>query len=514
LGERANDLRDARDLLIDQLSSLVNVEVGELNYGKLPGSDVDDLRFYVYIGGVQFVQHYDNTVSVVNEMRCIARNEKINEEDVNDLFDIVWTKPTGRDWPVNITGGELRGLIDIRDGNAGITQEATYNMMKTNISINLDVSAAPPSPGVTDITLNLDFNEYIRNVDNMTARELAGYLENQINTALTAAGVAITPDAMARVSTTPEGFFSIDLSGVDLGGGVSPLLESFVFTAPAELKAQLNLFDIPSGGTSDVAVGTTDVVQGVVTNAYKGIPYFQRKLNEYVRTYAMAFNEGFIDDNTDKIITASEVLTGHADGYNINQQKGEPPSGTRFFTMKDASGKPIGTGDFLMMQDERMPSLYGVDPDSDLYQQNINAIYNAYQKVTAKNFSVSSDIINDVSLISTASAAGEVENAINLRAVMSQRFNRHMFSEGACEDFMQSLTTDSAVNTNQADYMCENQTKFINLLMSRRDSISGVSQDEEFADMVRQQLAYNASAMMITTYNQIYDTLINRLGLV
>jgi len=517
LGERANDLRDARDLLVDQLSSLVNVEVGEMNYGKL-SSGADDMRFYIYIGGTQFLQHFDRDVSVVNELRCVSRDEKLNEEDVDDLFDILWTKPVGKDIPVNITGGELRGLLDVRDGNAALVQEARYNMLGTNIQINLDVSAAIPPLAVSMISLSLDFNEFVRNVENMTAGELASYIETQINRELSAAGAAISPDAMARVYTTPEGYFAVDLTGVNLEpsnpAGPAPILETFVFTASPELRLKLGLFEIPGGGTASAVTGAKDVVQAVGTNSYKGIPYYQRKLNEYVRVYAMAFNEGFIDSNTNKLIEPDEVLTGHADGYNINQELGEPPAGTRFFTMRDPTGKLLGTGDFLMMSDERMPSLYGLDPESDLYQMNINAIYNAYQKVTAKNFTVSADIVNDVSLISTSSAAGEVENSNNLTAVLSQRFNRHMFSEGNCEDFMQSLTADSAVSTNQAEYMYENQSNFINLLIERRNSISGVSEDEEFADMVRQQHAYNASAMMITTYNQIYDTLINRLGLI
>ncbi|MDR1438976.1 MAG: flagellar hook-associated protein FlgK, partial [Clostridiales bacterium] len=216
---------------------------------------------------------------------------------------------------------------------------------------------------------------------------------------------------------------------------------------------------------------------------------------------------------SDKLIAPGEVLTGHADGYNITQALGEPPAAVRFFTMTDSHGTALGTGDFLMMDELRMPSLYGLDPDSKEYQDNINAIYNAYQSVTAKNFSVSRDIQSDGSLIATSASAGDVEDNTNLLAVMSQRFNRHMFSEGAAEDFMQALATDSAVDTSQAEFMTDNQAAFITLLTQSRTSISGVSQDEEFADIIRQQQAYNASAMMINTFNEIYDTLINGLGL-
>ncbi|MDR3120471.1 MAG: hypothetical protein LBU58_03940, partial [Clostridiales bacterium] len=491
------------------------VEVGEHNYGKLP-SGADDMRFYIYIGGTQFLQHFDAKSSVVNELQCVSRKEKVNEEDVNGLFDIMWAKPAGKHEPVVVTGGELRGLLDVRDGNSGYVQTARFNLLTappSGIDMRIDLSAGGP------VTLSLTFNEFVRDVGSISADGLASYLETQINQALhDQAGIEITPDNRARVTTTAGGALLIDLGGVTMSAlspptPVTAVIERFIFTAPAETKQALNLTEIASGGTGQTLVSGSDIVRARETEGYKGIPYYLRKLNEYVRTYAMAFNEGFIDGDTDKKITPDEVLTGHAQGYNINQEPGEPPAGVRFFTMADSHGSALGTGDFLMMGDLRMPSLYGLDPDDPTYADNINAIYNAYQKVTAKNFSVSSDVLNDVSLIATSAKAGDVEDNTNLLAVISQRFNRHMFSEGSAEDFMQALTTDAAVDTSQAEFLLDSQDKFIGLLETRRMSISGVSESEEFAEMVKQQHAYNASAMMINTFNEIYNTLINGLGL-
>jgi flagellar hook-associated protein FlgK len=512
IGEAANDLRDARDLLVDELSSYVNVEVGELNYGKL-SSGADDLRFYVYIGDMQFIQHFDATGSAVNEIQCVARDAstKVNEEDIDGLFDLVWTRPKGYDWPVQVTGGELRALLDVRDGNAGEAQYARYDMLGSQIAITLNDAGATTS-------LTIDFNEYVRDVENMTAGALASLLQDRINAALEATGnFTITPTNRASVTTTADGKLLIDLSTVTSNAGTpaSPTLDAFTFTAPASLKAALGLNEVPA----DVAAGASqlasakDIVQEKDTPNYKGLPYFMRKLNEYVRTYAMAFNEGFVDQDTDKVIEPDEVLTGHANGYNITQQAGEPPAEARFFTMTGNDGKALGTGEFIAMSDQRLPSLYGLDPASQEYQDNLNAIYNAYHKMTAKNFSVSADIQGNVALIATSAAAGDVEDNTNLRAVMAQRNNRHMFSEGSAEDFMQSLTTDAAVNTSQADFLATAQENFVALLATRRESISGVSQDEEFADLIKQQHAYNASAAMISTFNEIYDTLINGLGI-
>jgi flagellar hook-associated protein 1 FlgK len=55
-----------------------------------------------------------------------------------------------------------------------------------------------------------------------------------------------------------------------------------------------------------------------------------------------------------------------------------------------------------------------------------------------------------------------------------------------------------------------------NLIMKQleemRQSVSGVSVDEELANMIRYQHGYNAAARFITTVNSMLDTLINRMG--
>jgi flagellar hook-associated protein 1 FlgK len=45
-----------------------------------------------------------------------------------------------------------------------------------------------------------------------------------------------------------------------------------------------------------------------------------------------------------------------------------------------------------------------------------------------------------------------------------------------------------------------------------RQSVSGVSIDEELANMLKYQHGYSAAARFITTVNDMFDTLINRMG--
>lgn len=67
------------------------------------------------------------------------------------------------------------------------------------------------------------------------------------------------------------------------------------------------------------------------------------------------------------------------------------------------------------------------------------------------------------------------------------------------------------VDSQESTRMVENQTALMEMMTTRRSAISSVSLDEEMANMVQFQLAYQASARVITTLDEIYDTLINRM---
>ncbi len=90
--EKANDLRDQRDLLIDKLSQYVNVNVVEQNNGTAT----------VLIGALTIVEgnHSFNLDTIKSRSGSVAINE------------IVWE---GSKSPIKITDGELKGLLDTRD---------------------------------------------------------------------------------------------------------------------------------------------------------------------------------------------------------------------------------------------------------------------------------------------------------------------------------------------------------------------------------------------------------------
>jgi len=59
--------------------------------------------------------------------------------------------------------------------------------------------------------------------------------------------------------------------------------------------------------------------------------------------------------------------------------------------------------------------------------------------------------------------------------------------------------------------MVTNQEALLNQLETRKDSVSGVSIDEEMTNMIQFQRAYEANAKMISVIDDLLDTVVNGL---
>ena len=354
-GDVANDLRDQRGVLVDKLSKIINIDVNEVVVGKLPNGE-NNTHFVITVSGKALVDHVN-----AYKLEVVQRDKKINvEEDIDRLYDVRWEDGN----KLEITGGELKGYLDMRDGNEGLDQ----------------------------------------------------------------------------------------------GNGPSP--------------------------------------------RFKGIPFYIRRLNEFVRKFALAFNEGIVQTagGTDSWI---KEHAGHADGYGM-QKPGTTvnPTGIRFFTMTGWSNIDNKTTE--LTSDEFIDSADTVDD-----------IVKRYKMITAKNFSVSGDLLNqqygEYNLAASLDS-GLGEDNSNLLNFLDMRENSHLFSEGTPEDYMTSLIATLGIDSQQAAQFFSSQENLTSHIDNRRVSVSGVSINEEMANLVKFQQAYNASAKMITTMAEIYDKLINGIG--
>lgn len=117
-GSEASSFRDERDKCIDRLSEVVDIEVSEEEY-QVNGNTVN--KFSVKAAGQTLVNHLN-----VNTLNIEVRKDKVNESDIEGLYDIVWSNGTKFDMTDANMSGELKGLLDMRDG-AGSGETNTYN---------------------------------------------------------------------------------------------------------------------------------------------------------------------------------------------------------------------------------------------------------------------------------------------------------------------------------------------------------------------------------------------------
>jgi len=255
----------------------------------------------------------------------------------------------------------------------------------------------------------------------------------------------------------------------------------------------------------------------------KGIPFYVDRLNEFA----------------DRLFT--EINRLHMSGYDLD---GKP--GVMFFTKNNMSSAAYEAELLTSGLDGRPPLdvtadvLTGTDPsfsdeeNSNTVAENIKLIllnnpdysdksikylsdgrYYLVDRIPANQMTISKDIDTDLDKMAASSTLqglpGDGGNALR---IADMRHNINMFTWGSPDDYIKSLISNLGVDSAEAIRVSTNQENLIQELENKRQSIMGVSLDEEMSEMVKFQHSYNANARILTTMDELLDTIINRLGLV
>jgi flagellar hook-associated protein 1 FlgK len=131
--------------------------------------------------------------------------------------------------------------------------------------------------------------------------------------------------------------------------------------------------------------------------------------------------------------------------------------------------------------------------------------------LTASTISVSQFILGDVTLIA-ASSDGATGNGDNALAIADIRLEGLFGPENAtAEDFYSSFIGDVGMDSERAADGKEGQELLLRELDTRRESVKGVSIDEETTNLVAAQHAYQAAAKLVSVIDELMDTLMTTL---
>jgi flagellar hook-associated protein 1 FlgK len=250
----------------------------------------------------------------------------------------------------------------------------------------------------------------------------------------------------------------------------------------------------------------------------KGIPYYTEKLNEFVDTFSATMNNI------------------HEDGYGLNGS-----TGYYMFTMDNMSTQEYKN--FLLTRglndapavDVTSSVMDGVDAlpadkQRDKIASNIQKIlannpeynskavriidghYYVVDQMKASRMTIARDL-EDLNKIAAASRIEDTPgDGSNILRMIQTRHDVQLYEWGAPEDFMKSLVSNLGVDASEANRVARNQELLTKEYSSARDSIMGVSLDEEMANMIKFQTAYNANARMVNVFDEMLDLIVNRLG--
>jgi flagellar hook-associated protein 1 FlgK len=236
------------------------------------------------------------------------------------------------------------------------------------------------------------------------------------------------------------------------------------------------------------------------TTDFKGVPYYIDRLNNLVRTFASAINFGTRLDGT----RIPDVI-GHVDGVDVNGNSGDPP--TLFFT--------------YTFVDEHGVTHHATFDDLDNYTGRVRnlSIFN----IRADNFYVNPELLRNPLLMNASNPNIEnpgddeqpdhgVSNNLVLLSWLRVNQDNTVFAEGRLLDFIIGMTGELAIDIKQADSFSLNYNNITTHIDIQRMSISGVSINEEMANMIKFQQLFQASSRLINVIDQIYGTLVNNLG--
>ncbi|MBQ2577464.1 MAG: hypothetical protein II566_09355, partial [Lachnospiraceae bacterium] len=233
----ANELRDQRELLVDQLSQIIAIDCEEtkVTNSNYPDMDTGATYYTIKVNGKLLVDTYE-----YNELTVKARENRHNQSDIDGLYDIRWAS-TGMNfdvWGIN-QKGSLRGLFEIRDGN--------------------------------------------------DEQNLKGTAE------LVSDGKGGTEPAMMRIvypSNTDVDTMNLPEQGVITVNGAEYAYSDFEAQTDEQGKIVSYTFSLenPIPGSKIGKIAGNPAVVGQTVN-FKGIAYYQNQMNNFARSFARAFNK-------------------------------------------------------------------------------------------------------------------------------------------------------------------------------------------------------------------------------
>lgn len=488
-GDRANDLRDQRAVILDDLSLLADITVTE----KAPADGNGFNQFIVNLGGGVLVD-----TTRYNTIETYGRQSKINQNDAVNLYELKWSNGQDFNSHSTILGGKLQGLFELRDGNNAENFKATLTGVQT-------------TGDVTKLQLTSDIYSSV-NASNLAKLDLPA----------------------------KDGVLTI--------GNVDFEYESFTATVAAD-GTYTYTFTLKEKQGQATLDRLNNIMQGDDRElkqakagdsiAFRGIPYYMSQLDEFIRTFSANFNtlqnQGYdLYGNLGKdLFLATSITSGeehnmteflynksddfyYLDGlkvFDTNKRNAYQRDGYTFeaitgqanyYNLKDKDGNFVEKI-YWPQDDKNIFSFNSADPDGST---------TSYYTMNILNFRASKDIVADGGLLACSAENTEGlagwEESKNLDKMLALQTDNSMFKQGDPGSFMNVLCTAVlGVDSDRVTDAAENALNILESVDHRRTSIIGVDEDEEGRNLIEYQNLLHYQYRVLSVMNEVLDKLIN-----
>ncbi len=489
-GDTANDLRDQRNLYIDRISKLIDCEVNEMQDGQID----------ITIGGYYLVN------KGVSERLTTVQNEK------GSLFSVPALEKTGT--IITVKGGIIKGLLESRGEVSGAM--GSFENGSPNDKIDLIFAFNTNDTGAQRDNLFNNIESIVKEYTNKGIGVRLGFVTFD-DTGMT------SPTTFEAVSLNSKGIYvpdiesfknninAITFSGTGIAGvGVAALQDAkdAANTADAlsnwrNTSKQIILF-------SDSGMDTTGLTE--LSNQFK---------NDWVRTtvfsdstnraslsiLAELSGDRFIASDT---LTDSDIVNGISESVRNSIYGNIITSNNIISDLKNRLNLLVNA----LVREVNSMHKSGITLDgcegSDFFVP-----INPYYPLQMGNIMIN-PIFSDLNKIVSSGNGSVGDNSIAL-SISDLRHNAILGPTSSIQnmdDFYRFIIGGVGNGGWEANGAVEGQTTLVNSADNFRQSIMNVSMDEEMSNMMKFQFAYNAAARVLNVFDDMFDSIINRLGIV
>ncbi len=157
------------------------------------------------------------------------------------------------------------------------------------------------------------------------------------------------------------------------------------------------------------------------------------------------------------------------------------------------------------------------DLNDDTGAKNLFVYNDSSGEINAGNISISDEWLKDAMYITrsiSSSGEGSNDNLLRMLGSMEEKKDITPYFKGTFEEYMASVMGDMSIEVEFKKDMKNTSESVLTTVSNQRESVMGVSIDEEGINMVKYQNAYNAAARLMTAMDEMLEKMINEMGLV